>query len=107
MIVDRIEGELAVVELDKGKFVDIPVEKISGRVRDGAVLVKGAAGREGDRPAGTPCRIAPRLTVRERAPLSVGTARDFRLWAARRHPTMAVPGIPGIPRSSLAPPALS
>ena len=39
MIVDRIEGELAVVELDKGKFVDIPVKKISGRVRDGAVLV--------------------------------------------------------------------
>lgn len=45
MIVDRIEGELAVVELDKGKFVDIPMEKISGLVRDGAVLVKGAAGR--------------------------------------------------------------
>lgn len=45
MIVDRIEGELAVVELDKGKFVDIPVEKISGRVRDGAVLEKGASGR--------------------------------------------------------------
>lgn len=45
MIVDRIEGKLAVVELDKGKFVDIPAGKISGRVRDGAVLVKTAAGR--------------------------------------------------------------
>lgn len=63
--------------------------------------------REGDRPAGTPCRIAPQLAVRERAPLGAGTARDFRRRAARRHPTMAVPGIPGIPRSSLAPPALS
>ena len=45
MIVDRIEGKLAVVELDKGKFVDIPVGMISGRVRDGAVLVREPAGR--------------------------------------------------------------
>ena len=33
MIVDRIEGELAVVELDKGKFVDIPVKKISAMMK--------------------------------------------------------------------------
>lgn len=38
MIIDRIEGELAVVETDEG-FVDVPLSSIRGRARDGAVLV--------------------------------------------------------------------
>lgn len=38
MVIDRIEGDLAVVELTAGVFKDIPLERISGRARDGAVL---------------------------------------------------------------------
>lgn len=38
MIIDRIEGELAVVETDDG-FIDVPLSAIRGRARDGAVLV--------------------------------------------------------------------
>lgn len=44
MIVDRIEGQLAVVEVSKGKMIDVPISAIRGRVRDGAVLVKGDDG---------------------------------------------------------------
>lgn len=39
LIVDRVEDGLAVVETDDG-HVDVPVSEISGRVRDGAVLVQ-------------------------------------------------------------------
>lgn len=39
LIVDRVEGGLAVVETDDG-HVDVPVSEISGRVRDGVVLVQ-------------------------------------------------------------------
>ena len=39
-IVDRIEGELAVVELEDGGHEDVPVSSIEGRVRDGAVLAQ-------------------------------------------------------------------
>lgn len=38
MIIDRIEGAVAVVELRKGETVDVPLSSISGRTRDGAVL---------------------------------------------------------------------
>lgn len=40
MIVDRIEGDLAVVEIEKGRFENVPVGSIEGDVRDGAVLVE-------------------------------------------------------------------
>lgn len=40
MIVDRIEGGMAVVEVTKGEFRDVPLAHIEGHVRDGAVLVK-------------------------------------------------------------------
>ena len=40
MIIDRIEGVLAVVEVAKGETRDIPLDRIDGRVRDGAVLVE-------------------------------------------------------------------
>lgn len=40
VIVDRIEGMLAVVELAKGETRNVPLELIEGRVRDGAVLVE-------------------------------------------------------------------
>lgn len=39
LIVDRVEGGLAVVETDDG-HVDVPVSEISGHVRDGVVLVQ-------------------------------------------------------------------
>lgn len=38
MIVDRIEGNLAVVELSFGSYKNVPLNRIRGRVRDGAVL---------------------------------------------------------------------
>lgn len=40
MIIDRIEGVLAVVEVAKGETRDIPLDRIDGRARDGAVLVE-------------------------------------------------------------------
>ena len=39
MVVDRIEGDLAIVEIKKGCFENIPMERITGHVRDGAVLI--------------------------------------------------------------------
>jgi hypothetical protein len=44
VIVDRVEGGLAVVEISRGKMANVPVSLIDGRVRDGAVLVKKADG---------------------------------------------------------------
>lgn len=38
MVVDRIEGDLAIVEIEKGCFENIPMDRITGHVRDGAVL---------------------------------------------------------------------
>lgn len=38
MIIDRIEGEFAVVEISKGEFKNIPLARIAGNARDGAVL---------------------------------------------------------------------
>lgn len=40
MIIDRIEGVLAVVEVAKGETRDIPLDRIDGHARDGAVLVE-------------------------------------------------------------------
>jgi len=37
IIVDRIEGEVAVCEMN-GAMVDIPLEKINGEVREGDIL---------------------------------------------------------------------
>ena len=38
IIVDRIENGLAVCELDGGEVVDIPLDRISGSVKEGDVL---------------------------------------------------------------------
>ncbi len=40
MVVDRVEGDTAVVEKTLNNFVDIPVSLIKGNVRDGAILRK-------------------------------------------------------------------
>ena len=40
MIIDRIEGERAVVELEKGRFVELPLTRIDGNVRDGAAIIE-------------------------------------------------------------------
>ena len=57
MVVDRIEGPLAVVEIEKGKFRKVPVDLIGGRVRDGAVLVSDGDGYFVDEGA-TAARVA-------------------------------------------------
>ena len=43
IIVDRIENGLAVCELD-GEVVDIPLEKITGIVREGVILSENEVG---------------------------------------------------------------
>lgn len=52
LIVDRLEGDTAVVEMDVDTFVDVPVADIEGDVRAGAVLREIAPGEyvvsEGD-----------------------------------------------------------
>lgn len=40
LVVDRIEGDIAVVEVDAKTFVDVPLENISGNVESGSVLRK-------------------------------------------------------------------
>ena len=40
MIIDRMEGNMAVVETAKGEHIDVPLTLIDGRARDGAVLVE-------------------------------------------------------------------
>lgn len=40
MVIDRIEGDVAVVELSAGNFKNVPLTDIEGHTRDGAVLVK-------------------------------------------------------------------
>lgn len=40
MVIDRIEGDVAVVEIAKGEFRDVPLDRIDGEARDGAVLVE-------------------------------------------------------------------
>lgn len=44
LIVDRIEGDVAVVEVDVDRFEDVPVADIEGDVRRGAVLREIAPG---------------------------------------------------------------
>ena len=39
MIIDRIEGDLAVVEVEKGQLRDVPLARIGDRARDGAVPI--------------------------------------------------------------------
>ncbi len=38
MIIDRIEGTVAVIEVEKGEVVDVPLTRIVGSARDGAVV---------------------------------------------------------------------
>lgn len=38
LVIDRIEGDVAVVEEGKGAFREVPVSSIGGRARDGAVV---------------------------------------------------------------------
>lgn len=60
VIVDRIEGKLAVVELIKGETRNVPLDLIEGRVRDGAVLVErdGRYVVDEDATAGRTARVA-------------------------------------------------
>ena len=51
MVIDRIEGGIAVVEVAKGKFVDVPLASIDGNARDGAVLAWNASGYRVDEKA--------------------------------------------------------
>lgn len=38
MVIDRIEGDIAVVEIAVANFIEIPCSQIQGHVRDGAQL---------------------------------------------------------------------
>lgn len=38
MVIDRIEGDFAVVEVSKGEFRNVPLSLIEGSARDGSVL---------------------------------------------------------------------
>ena len=38
IVIDRIEGSVAVVELDRETFIDVPLDCIEGDVRAGATL---------------------------------------------------------------------
>ena len=38
MIVDRIEGNIAVVENDKGEHIEIPLRELPNDIREGSVL---------------------------------------------------------------------
>lgn len=40
MVIDRIEGPTVVVEIEKGVFENVPVNRIHGHARDGAVVVR-------------------------------------------------------------------
>ena len=44
LVIDRIEGSLAVVEVAKGELKDVPIASIAGRARDGAVIIEGGDG---------------------------------------------------------------
>ena len=44
MVIDRIEGDIAVVEVARGEFVDVPLASIDGNARDGVVLARNASG---------------------------------------------------------------
>ena len=44
MVIDRIEGDMAVVEVAKGEFVAVPLASIDGNAREGAVLAWSASG---------------------------------------------------------------
>lgn len=37
-IIDRFEGRWAVVEMDSGKFVDIPIETLPSDAKEGSVI---------------------------------------------------------------------
>ena len=43
LIIDRIEKDTAVVETPDG-HIDVPVSKIDGKARDGAVLIENGSG---------------------------------------------------------------
>lgn len=44
MVIDRIEGDIAVIELSGRAFIDVPLDRIDGNARDGAVITE-AGGR--------------------------------------------------------------
>lgn len=48
MIVDRIEGRIAVIELEDGSHIDVPLSKLPEGTREGSVLRKKSGGFELD-----------------------------------------------------------
>ena len=40
MVIDRIEGDIAVIELAGRAFIDVPLDRIDGNARDGAALTE-------------------------------------------------------------------
>lgn len=44
MIVDRIEGNIAVIEQEDGSFIEIPLHRLPEGVREGSVLTQTECG---------------------------------------------------------------
>lgn len=50
LVIDRLEGDLAVVEVDGGPVLDLPLWLLPAGVHEGDVItVRSVAGREGER----------------------------------------------------------
>lgn len=64
MIIDRVEGNIAVVEINKGTYRNVPLDFIGGNVRDGVVLVPSGARYIVDDKA--TCKRAAELDARRR-----------------------------------------
>ena len=63
LIIDRIEGDVAVVETEDGSFTDVPLARIAGKAREGAVLAKAPLGYTVDEEA----TAARRAAMQEKA----------------------------------------
>lgn len=48
MVVDRIEGDIAVMELEDGSHEDIPLDELPDGVREGSVIIRTERGYELD-----------------------------------------------------------
>ena len=77
MVIDRIEGDVAVVELGEGAFIDVPLARIEGKARDGAVLAAHEGGYAVDEDA----------TAARRAALQAKAARLFKRRADAGDPS--------------------
>lgn len=104
-VVDRIEGDFAVVEWAEGDLSDVPLSLLPERIEEGDTLVLRLRPRpDGALALGTlPPRIAtPKgpLTLPSSFPIRSGSAWHFRTRAARTRPRPADRAVPNPPQRS-------